>query len=129
MAVEAGSAGQSAALACLPDVSVASVGSQKAALEEVQKGLAQGAVVDHLVAQAAVEANRELTVQTRVELGTEELAVALPHEQRPDRPAEPGPFGAAGGRYLGYTGGAVRAHRWIDFRLSRGFPWHSNIYL
>ena len=80
MAVEAGSAGQSAALACLPDVSVASVGSQKAALEEVQKGLAQGAVVDHLVAQAAVEAHRELTVQTRVELGTEELAVALPHD-------------------------------------------------
>ena len=80
VAVEAGSAGQSAALACLPDVSVASVGSQKAALEEVQKGLAQGAVVDHLVAQAAVEAHRELTVQTRVELGTEELAVALPHD-------------------------------------------------
>ena len=44
VAVEAGSAGQSAALACLPDVSVASVGSQKAALEEVQKGLARGAV-------------------------------------------------------------------------------------
>ena len=64
----------------VPDVSVASVGSQKAALEEVQKGLAQGAVVDHLVAQAAVEAHRELTVQTRVELGTEELAVALPHD-------------------------------------------------
>ncbi len=42
------------------------------------KGLAQGAVVDHLVAQAAVEAHRELTVQPRVELGTEELAVALP---------------------------------------------------
>ena len=29
---------------------------------------------------AAVEAHRELTVQTRVELGTEELAVALPHD-------------------------------------------------
>lgn len=80
VAVEAGSAGQSAALACLPEeVSVEPVGSQQAALEAVLNGTAQGAVVDLLVAQAAVEVHRELTVQTRVELGTEELAAALPH--------------------------------------------------
>ena len=36
-------------------------GQPDKALEEVQKGLAQGAVVDHLAAQAAVGAYRELT--------------------------------------------------------------------
>ena len=49
------------------------------ALEALLQGSAQGAVVDLWVAQAAVETNRELTVQTRVELGTEELAAVLPH--------------------------------------------------
>ena len=55
------------------------VSSQQAALEALLQGSAQGAVVDLWVAQAAVETNRELTVQTRVELGTEELAAVLPH--------------------------------------------------
>ncbi len=57
MAVEAGSAARRCA--GMPAGRVSGFcGRQKAALEEVQKGLAQGAVVDHLVAQAAVEAHR-----------------------------------------------------------------------
>ena len=79
VAVEAGSAGQSASLDCLPHATVTPVSSQQAALEALLQGSAQGAVVDLWVAQAAVETNRELTVQTRVELGTEELAAVLPH--------------------------------------------------
>ena len=79
MAVEAGAVGQSAVLECLPRAVVTPVSSQQAALEALLQGSAQGAVVDRWVAQAAVEANRELTLQTRVELGTEELAAVLPH--------------------------------------------------
>lgn len=79
LAVESGSAGQTAAAACLPEAVVTPVASQQAALEAVLKGEAQGAVVDLLVAQVALQAHSELTAVTQVELGTEELAVGLGH--------------------------------------------------
>lgn len=46
-------------------------------MEAVLDGTAQGAVVDLLVARNAVETNQKLTVQMSLELGTEELAVAV----------------------------------------------------
>ena len=46
-------------------------------VEAVLDGTAQGAGVDLLVARNAVETNQKLTVQMSLELGTEELAVAV----------------------------------------------------
>ena len=77
LAVESGSAEESAVAACLPEAEADPVASQQAALEAVLDGTAQGAVVDLLVARNAVETNQKLTVQMSLELGTEELAVAV----------------------------------------------------
>lgn len=77
IAVEVGSAGESAAAACLPEAEPYPVASQSAALAAVLTGEAEGAVVDALVAGTAVGDNPALTIAENQRLGTEELAVGL----------------------------------------------------
>lgn len=77
LAAEAESAGQSAALLCLPGAQLVQTPSQIQALEAVTAGTADAAVVDLLVGLAAAENQSELAVLDHLELGTEEFAVAL----------------------------------------------------
>lgn len=77
VAVEVGSAGESAMAVCLSEAVTYPVASQLEALEAVLAGKVEGAVVDYLVARAAADENPLLTVAENQSLGTEELAVGL----------------------------------------------------
>ncbi len=76
-----------------------------------KKGLAQGAVVDHLVAQAAVEAHRGADGADAGRAGDGGAGCGVAPRQRPDRPAEPGPFRRC-----------RRTVPWIHWRSSTGSP-------
>lgn len=76
IAVESGSAGELAVSACLEGARALSVSSQLEALTLVEKGEAQAAVVDALVARAALD-DMGLVILQDHDLGIEELTIAL----------------------------------------------------
>lgn len=75
IAAEKDSACALAAEACLGSVTLMQVSSQKTAIEAVISGEAAGAVVD--LAFAGAQNREDLVVRTDLEMGTEELKVAL----------------------------------------------------